>query len=439
LACSARLSDWPAPPGGEVSGDTYHRPVRRLPTFLLLLFGAGLAASPVQADGHVTVIEVGGLLDDATLRFLVDSIEDAAADSSEIAIVQLNSPGAIGSFESLEEAAGVLADPPLPLVVWLGPAPAVAGGGAAQLLSSGVEVAAAPGTRIENWEPAVAATTAALQPSPDGVELPYSVEVADLELVDRVSPTIRQLIQDLDGEAFTVDGEERVVLTIIAAEAGEGVTTVPITFTQPGLLHRFLHLGARPEATFFFLVLGLTVAAFEFYAVGPGLAAIAAAISLFLASYGLSVLPVNWWAVAGTLAAIWLLTASYQKGGILGLNVLGAGLLTWSGFNFSAGEPQVRTGVAGVVLSVLAVLFFYLLAIPTMGRARFSTRTIGREGLVGKKGAAITDFSPEGVVEVEGARWPATAHRESGIHTGAEVVVTAVQGWRLEVDLVREN
>jgi membrane-bound serine protease (ClpP class) len=413
--------------------------VRRFPILLLLLFGAGWAAAPVQADGQVTVIEVGGLLDDATLRFLVDSIEEAAGTSSEIAIVQLNSPGAVGSLDALEEASRILADPPLPLVVWLGPAPAVAGGGAAQLLTTGVEVAAAPGTRIENWEPAIAGTTATLFPAPDVLELPHTVETVDPELVDRVAPSIRQLIQDLDGETFTVDGQERVVATITQAETGDGITTVPAVFTQPGLLHRFLHLGARPEATFFFLVMGLTVAAFEFYAVGPGLAAVAAAISLFLASFGLSVLPINWWAVAGALAAMWLLTASYQKGGILGLNLLGSGLLTWAGFSFSAGEPQVGIGVPGVVLSVLAVLFFYLLAIPTMGRARFSTKTIGREGLVGKKGLAITDVSPEGVVEVEGARWPATAHRESGIRSGAEIVVMAVSGWRLEVEPGREN
>jgi membrane-bound serine protease (ClpP class) len=413
--------------------------VRRFPILLILLFGAGLAAAPVQADGQVTVIEVGGLLDDATLRFLVDSIEEAAGSGTEIAIVQLNSPGVVGSLDSLDEASRILADPPLPLVVWLGPAPAVAGGGAAQLLSTGVEVAAAPGTRIENWEPAIAGTTATLLPAPDGLELPYTVETVDPELVDRVAPSIRQLIQDLDGEMFTVDGMERVVATITEAETGDGITTVPAVFTQPGLLHRFLHLGARPEATFFFLVMGLTVAAFEFYAVGPGLAAVAAAISLFLASFGLSVLPVNWWAVAGALVAMWLLTASYQKGGVLGLNLLGFGLLTWAGFSFSSGEPQVRIGVAGVVLSVLAILFFYLLAIPTMGRARFSTKTIGREGLVGKKGRAITDVSPEGIVEVEGARWPASAHRESGIRSGAEIVVMAVSGWRLEVEPGREN
>ena len=413
--------------------------MRRLPILLLFFFGTGLAASPVQADAEVTVIEVGGLLDDATLRFLVTAIEDAASNNSEIAIVQLNSPAAIGTLETLEEAARILADPPLPLVVWLGPAPAVAGGGAAQLLRSGVEVAAAPGTRIQNWSPAVAGTSVNLFPPPDDLELPKTIESVVPELVDRLAPSIRQLIQDLDGETFTVGGREVVVATITQAETGAGITTVPATFTQPGLLHRFLHLSARPEATFFFLVLGLTVAAFEFYAVGPGLAAIAAAISLFLASYGLSVLPVNWWAVAGVLTALWLLTASYQKGGILGLNLLGAGLLTWAGFSFSGAEPQVRTGVVGVVLSIVAVLFFYLLAIPTMGRARFSTRTIGRESLVGKGGRAITDFTPDGVVEVEGARWPATAHRESGIRSGTDIVVMSIRGRRLEVESGREN
>jgi membrane-bound serine protease (ClpP class) len=391
--------------------------VRRFRILLLLLFGAGLAAAQVPTDGQVTVIEVGGLLDDATVRFLVDSIEEAARNGSEIAIVQLNSPGAVARLGSLQEASRILSDPPLPLVVWLGPAPAVAGGGAAQLLSTGVEVAAAPGTRIEHWEPAIAGTDATLFPA----------------------PSIRQLIQVLDGETFTVSGQERVVATITQAETGDGITTVPAVFIQPGLVHRFLHLGARPEAAFFFLVMGLTVAAFEFYAVGPGLAAVAAAISLFLASYGLSILPINWWAVAGALVAMWLLTASYQKGGVPGMNLLGSGLLTWAGFSFSSGEPQVGVGAVGVVLSVLAVLFFYLLAIPTMGRARFSTKTIGREGLVGKAGRAITDFSPEGIVEVEGARWPATAHRESGIRSGADVVVMAVNEWRLEVEPGREN
>ena len=384
------------------------------------------------------MIEVSGLLDDATLRFLMDAIDNAAAKGAEVAIVQLNSPAAIGELKVLEAASGLLASPPLPLVMWLGPAPATAGGGAAQLLASAAHVAAAPGTRIENWSPAIAGSVGDLVPPPSGVEFPYTV-AATSDLIDRVAPSIRQLIQDLDGETFTVGGRETTLSTITALEEGDGITNVPTTFTQPGLLLRFSHLSLRPEATFFFLAIGLTIAAFEFYAVGPGLVAVAAALALLLASFGLAVLPVNWWAVAGAIAGLLLLTMSYQRGGVLALSALGSGLLGWSGFNFSGGEPQVRTGVAGVFLTVLAVLFFYLLAIPTMGRSRFSTRTIGREGMVGRRGLALTDFGPEGVVEVDGARWPAAGHREAGIKAGAEVVVTAVRGWELEIEPDREN
>ncbi|HSL26216.1 MAG TPA: NfeD family protein, partial [Acidimicrobiia bacterium] len=170
-----------------------------------------------------------------------------------------------------------------------------------------------------------------------------------------------------------------------------------------------------------------------------GLAAAVAAISLFLAGYGLATLPVRWWAVAGTAGAIGLLTVGYQRGGLFGLNLLGAGLLTWSGLSFTEGAPQIRPGLAGVVLSVAAVMFFYLLAIPTVGRARFSTQTIGRTSLIGRKGLALVDFAPEGVVEIDGARWPASSHREAGIKAGSPVAVVAVSGWAVEVEPDREN
>jgi membrane-bound ClpP family serine protease len=82
----------------------------------------------------------------------------------------------------------------------------------------------------------------------------------------------------------------------------------------------------------------------------------------------------------------------------------------------------------------LAALFFFLLAMPTVQRARLSTQTIGRDSLVGHTGKALVDFGPEGLVEVDGARWRATAHREAGIRERDEVVVTGVDGLYLEVD-----
>jgi membrane protein implicated in regulation of membrane protease activity len=79
---------------------------------------------------------------------------------------------------------------------------------------------------------------------------------------------------------------------------------------------------------------------------------------------------------------------------------------------------------------------------PTVQRARFSTQTIGREGLVGERGVALGALSPDGVVEVRGARWRATAHREAGLSSGSDVVVSGVDGLFLEVEPVstdREN
>jgi membrane-bound ClpP family serine protease len=257
-------------------------------------------------------------------------------------------------------------------------------------------------------------------------------------LVDLVVPSLRQLVQQLDGVSFEVEGVVRTLSTITdqvpGSEVADGVTTIPVSFSQPGLFHRFLHLSARPEAAFFFLVAGLTLAAFEFFALGPGLGAALSGLSLLLAGYGMAVLPTRWLAVAVTAIAIGLFTVSNQKGGVLGLGLLATVLLAWAGFNFSLGSPQVRSGVPGVLFSVMAVLFFFVLAIPTVGRARFSTQTIGRTGLIGRRGTAVADFSPDGVVEIDGARWPAIAHREAGIKVGSPVVVTSVEGARVEVD-----
>jgi membrane-bound ClpP family serine protease len=160
-----------------------------------------------------------------------------------------------------------------------------------------------------------------------------------------------------------------------------------------------------------------------------------------LAGHGLAVLPVRGWAIVAAVTAIGVLAAGAQKGGVLASTILGTGLLLWSGFALNAGAPQVETSPIGVLLGVAAVLFFFLLAIPTVARARLSTRTIGRERLIGRAGRALSDFLPDGLVEIDGARWPATAHREAAISEGAEVVVVAVYGARVEVDPVplREN
>jgi membrane-bound serine protease (ClpP class) len=217
-------------------------------------------------------------------------------------------------------------------------------------------------------------------------------------------------------------------------EFGDGVTVKTVTLRKPGLATRFFRLAVTPEAAVFFLAIGLTIAVFEFYALGPGVAAGVAVISLILGGWGLLTLPANWWAVALMLLAFLVLVSAYQRGGIVVLTALGAVILQISGMYLIDGGGQIDPRWWLVFPTVLGVLFFFLLAMPTVQRARLSTETIGRDGLIGESGLALVDFDPDGLVEVRGARWRGTAHREAGIASGDPVEVIGVDGLFLEVD-----
>jgi membrane-bound serine protease (ClpP class) len=73
-------------------------------------------------------------------------------------------------------------------------------------------------------------------------------------------------------------------------------------------------------------------------------------------------------------------------------------------------------------------------AMPVAVRSRFSTPTIGREGLIGELGEAAVDVAPDGVVVVRGARWRARTNRATPIRGGDRVRVIEVDGLVLEVE-----
>ncbi len=56
----------------------------------------------------------------------------------------------------------------------------------------------------------------------------------------------------------------------------------------------------------------------------------------------------------------------------------------------------------------------------------------GEEALVGARGRAVTDCKPQGQVRLRGAIW--TAHSQRGVTAGDDVIVTATEGLKLEVE-----
>lgn len=402
--------------------------MRRLALLFVILALPGVASAQSD-DAGIDVIDVSGPLDESALGFMADSIRSASGNGQELVLLQINSKAVLDGpgFDALVD---LVVDPPVPVAVWVGPAPASAFGGAYLLVRTAEHSAMAPGSSWGKANPVVFGEERATVTGPDVAVL---AEDAGVEL----QPTLRQYLQDLDGRTFDTSEGSVVVSTI--TEFGEGVTLKEVTFRKPGLADRFFRLAVSPEAAFFFLVVGLSIVTFEFFALGPGVAAGVAALSLIPAGWGLLNLPTRWWALLLALAGWALLTAAYQKGGFVSLTVLGAVLLQMGGMTLIEGQGQIDPRWWLVLPSVLAVLFFFLIAMPTVQRARLSTQTIGRESLIGQAGSAIADFDPDGLVEVAGARWRATAHREAGLRAGSQVVVTGVDGLYLEVDPVRSD
>src|SRR5262249_56395677 len=71
-----------------------------------------------------------------------------------------------------------------------------------------------------------------------------------------------------------------------------------------------------------------------------------------------------------------------------------------------------------LVIVIVGAVLFMLGAMPRVVRSRFSTPTVGREGMVGEEGRAEVDVAPDGVVVIQGARWRARTNPATPIGAG---------------------
>ena len=392
----------------------------------------------------VDVVEVGGPLDRRSVDYVVEVIE---ASSAQLVVLQLSSPGAVdGDVRDLIDLVGNAA---VPVAVWVGPEPAVAHGGAAQILLAAPIRGAAPGALIGYLTPTVAgqaddrALIAGRFPAVPETLYDGRVEITEPipGVVEIVTPSIGQFIVGLDGaEVMTPSGLVRLSTARLEEIDGQTVTipSADVRFREPGIITRTLRITIRPEAAFLFLVIGLAFAVFEFYAAGPGIAAAVAAVTLAMAGYGLAVLPTNWWAVAATLLGVAVYTADFQRNDLGWRSLLGTGLLLFGGLALIDASPQIDIVWWAVALVVGFAALFFGFAMTTVVRARFSTATIGREHLLGRRGVAASEFDPDGVVSLGGARWRAASFRAASIAPGDAVEVVAVDGVTLEVAPISE-
>ncbi len=405
-----------------------------------MLVPAGSRAA-AQQDRFIDVIKVSGPLDERIIDFTIDTIEEVAS-TSELIIIQLDSPAALS--DRISDLIGAMARPPVPLAVWVGPETAVAYGGGLSLLAAADIRLAAPGVKIGAAIPDRHGSLPVVWPFTETLgraDLLYSRLSVDGPIdgvVDEVHPALTNIVQALDGRTVLVrDAERTIGITEPFDDDGvERRRPIPTRFHEQGFVDRALRLSLSPAIAYLFLLIGLSVAAFEFYAAGVGVAAAVAVLTLFLSGYGIAVLPVNWWALVLGVLGLGLYVFDFQRIQLRLASLVGTVAMVIGARYFVHEPPQLSMAWWSALLIVLAVALFFLFGMTTVVRARFSTPTIGREHLIGKTGTAETAIAPEGVVLVDGARWKANSRRASGIGPGDNVVIAAVEGFTLEVDPV---
>jgi membrane-bound serine protease (ClpP class) len=428
--------------------------MRRLVPLPLLLAVAlalapGAASAQPVSEGGVIIAKLDGSLDRTMVAYLRHWLETAEA-AGAVLVVQLDSAGtldqdAVALAERIHEAS-------VPVVVWVGPAPARARGAALLLLYAASLGAVAPGVGIGPLEPldlvearnapgprgetlvAIVARWAEKRqrPAPEIPTEPVPAQAAlDGHIAQVAASSIPELLERIDGMAIaTADGPVRVRTSIARAE---GETPVEVRFTSPGPIARVLHAVASPAAIYVLLVLGLAALAFELTQPGFGFAGISGIGMLALAIYGLTAVPFSWLGLALLVGGVGLLTADVL---VRRLGVLtGLGLLAFavgSALTFRGVSELIRVSPVLIGSATLASFLYYGFALTVAVRSRERIAST-QKGLVGLVGETRGLLDPEGPVHVKGALWRG---RTVGgpIPAGTRVRVRGLDGLVLRVE-----
>ena len=359
------------------------------------------SANASESAARIDVVEVNGLIDPVQAEWIRTSIADAQTDNSIALILQIDSSASLVSNSELDSLASAVTASRVPVIAWVGPGKASAQGGVLKIVAATDAYGVAAGGHLGD----LGATNA--------------------EELD--APILGELYVGLNGKTY-----RGVTLNTSSGVAGNNQPIVSPRFLKMPLWDRLFHTVASAPVAYLLFLIGLCLIMFEFVSAGVGVAAFVGLICFALGCYGFGVLPVRPVSLGLLVVALLAFAVDVQAGVPRFWTAVGTvTLVVGSIWLYSGSESlswiALSVGIGGVLLTMLT-------GMPSIQRVRFSTPTIGREWMIGTMGVASQSISPEGIVEVGGARWRARTNRATPIADGAAVRVVAIDGLILEVE-----
>ncbi len=393
LALTASLAVAQTGDGSDQDGETASRTVEILP------LRSGFIDPPVTAQ-------------------ILDIIEIAEENGSELVVLQYTSPG--GVSVDLDEVLATMEASPVPIAVLVGPlgTGAEAAGAAGMLWLAADVRAVADDAVIGPLEPAdladdgsyptadrVASLVEATDADPAVVEALLegpvpAQQLVDAELATLTSANIEPLLVDLDGTSVDVgpDADARE-LTLRFDE-------VEVRFHSLGLVRRVLHAATTAPFIYLLLVVGLGMLLFEVFQPGFGVAGLAGVITAAIGAFGLTVLPVTWWAVALVVLGLLLYAVDTAMAGFGPLTVAATAAFAVGSWAFYDHEALALNGWL-VAATTLTAFVFFVFVMTTILRAQAGPEGVSVDDLVGRAGIVRSVLNPEGHVYIDGALWRA--------------------------------
>jgi membrane-bound serine protease (ClpP class) len=420
-----------------------------LAVWVLALLWVGTASAQAPTTSKVLVVKVDGSIDRTVAGYLTDSVAEGERTGTAV-VIQLDSAGTLD--QPAVDLAERLFRSRVPVIVWVGPAPAKAQGAALLFMYASSLAAVAPGVGIGPLQPVdlVDATNATL-PNDAALErmasgwaetrgrpmpaFPSSVvpaqEALDGHLAQEVATSLPDLLSTIDGSTVQTAGGPVTLHTKIAQSPTQ--QPVEVRFTELGPFDRVLHAVASPAAIYLLLVLGLAALAFELTQAGFGFAGFAGLGMLALAIYGLTVVPASWPGIGLLVAGVVLLCADVMLHRLGVLTAAGVvAFLVGSFLSFRGVAPAI--GISPWLIGLLTVgsVLYYGFALTVAQRSRERIASTQR-GLVGLLGETRGELKPEGPVYVKGTLWRGRSN-DGPIPPGTRVRVRGVDGLVLRVE-----
>ncbi len=416
---------------------------RLLRGFLFALVATALLAPAVangqDAESRVLAVHLDNDINPVTQEYLEDAVGRAEDEGFAAVVVVLDTPGGLAS--SMRGIVKRFLASEVPVVVYVAP-PGSSADSAGAVIAMAADIAAmAPQTNIGSSTPislggedisadlrrkivndAAAYVGELAREHGRNVKAAREMvtkasnygarEAKAIGLIEVISPTLPQLLEDIDGMKTVPKG-------FVLETAGAEIVETEMSFWQ-----KARDLLVDPNLITLMLSIGLIGIVVELWNPGLVFPGTVGAISLILGLYGLQVLPVS---LAGLLlmllaAAFFVAEAFVPTHGALTVAggvmfVLGALIL----FDPAGEAYQVSVPVAVGIAAALALLFG--IALTRVVRVARNPAAVGVEGLVGGEGVVRRD----GLVLVNGELWRAHASDGSPLLPGEHVRVEDVE------------